>query len=500
MKNSSEKPVLLIYPGKYNGYSSVMPVSSLALASALHDQGYKIHILDCRVQKFLEFPYTDYLFAGITCLSGNHISHGLEIAVYLKKHFPALPLVWGGPHPSALPVETCKHELVDIVAAGEGDNTICHLANAIENHIPLSGVEGIIYKFKGEILVNKKRKVIDNMDSLSFYPYHLLSLDKYNTGEIGINTSRGCPHNCGFCYNESFHGCTYRVKSSERVLEEIECIMKIFSPTRLKFYDDNFFVNVKRVKEILEGMIAKKFKIKWDASCRPDYFYRFSHEFCELLKRSGCWKLSFGMETGSKRLQQLIKKNLDPSLVEKISRKALNYSIFPKINYMIGLPDEKLADISETIKSIKKTYMIMPDKCQIFRYFPTPGTSLAERARELGMKFPRNLEEWSMVQPKDFSFLTFLPQKRWEILQCIYYVNEFNFLDKSKKGRFFLPLEKLSFLEKSFLYILKPLAKVRWASSFFSFPYEFNLFHQILKSRFKNFYDDIYSRETQRGD
>ncbi len=151
-------------------------------------------------------------------MSGLQIKYALEFARYVRCKIRSSPLVWGGVHPTLLPEQTASNDFVDIVVRGEGELIIKDLANALSSNEPLDAVAGITYNFNGLIKNNPDGKIIDLDDEPIALPYDLLQMDKYpslKSGRFHIQTSRGCPHRCGFCYNTNFNKNRWRGKSCQ---------------------------------------------------------------------------------------------------------------------------------------------------------------------------------------------------------------------------------------------------------------------------------------------
>ncbi len=136
----------------------------------------------------------------------------------------------------------------------------------------------------------------------------------FRAGRFHIQTSRGCPHGCSYCYNSVFNRRRWRAKSARRVLDEIEYIMSKFPHVKIiDPVDDNFFVDKKRVEDICNGMLDRQIKVKWRADCRFDYLSNYDKEFIELLQQSGCVELDFGGESGSERITMFGRKRCHAS-------------------------------------------------------------------------------------------------------------------------------------------------------------------------------------------
>ena len=192
----------------------------------------------------------------------SKFGYALAFARKVRKEKPNVPIVWGGVHPTLLPEQTVKNEYVDVVVRGEGEAVVVDLADCIASGKPLDKVKGITFKVNKEIRNNPDAEIID-MDKIPIeLPFELLKLDKYpslTAGRVHIQTSRGCPHRCGFCYNILFNRHAWRGKSAKRVLDEIEFLMQKFPQTKIiDPIDDNFFVDKKRVEDICNGLISRE--------------------------------------------------------------------------------------------------------------------------------------------------------------------------------------------------------------------------------------------------
>ena len=217
--NTGEEDIVLVYPGKFRAPDPQVPLAILHIAASLQQEGFNVHILDMRLNDYRRFVVGNPLFVGISCMSGLQIKYALEFAKQVRQQNPSVPLVWGGVHPTLLPEQTICNDLVDIVVRGEGELIIKDLANALSQNQPLEDVTGITYKINDAIKSNPDGKVIDLDEIPVDLPYELLDMNKYpsfRSGRFHIQTSRGCPHRCGFCYNTIFNKNRWRAKCCEK--------------------------------------------------------------------------------------------------------------------------------------------------------------------------------------------------------------------------------------------------------------------------------------------
>ena len=403
LDSDKKRGVLLVFPGKFRAPDPQIPLALLYLAASLREEGFSVRILDMRLEDYRSFNVGDPFFVGISCMSGLQIKYALEFARHVRANNPTCPLVWGGVHPTLLPEQTASNDYVDIVVRGEGELIIKDLADAIAANQPLDGVAGITYTVNGAVKSNPDGQIINLDDIPIALPYDLLQMDKYpsfKSGRFHIQTSRGCPHRCGFCYNTNFNKNKWRGKSAKRVLDEIEYILNMFPDVKIiDPIDDNVFVDRERVEEICQGLLERNLDVEWRANCRFDYLSTYDKDFLELLATSGCVELDFGGESGSDRLQKLICKDVTAQqMLQSVENLRLwAPSIEPYVSWMSGLPSETDEDLNQTFDLMDKMSQVNP-KTQhygIFVYtpFPSPVMNLLPS----DFKAPQTLEEWGSI-------------------------------------------------------------------------------------------------------
>jgi anaerobic magnesium-protoporphyrin IX monomethyl ester cyclase len=474
-----EKEVLLVFPGKYHDPSPQAPLALLYIASSLLKEGYKVRILDMRLEDYRNFKVGNPVFVGISSMSGHQISYGLEFAKKVRAVAPKCSIIWGGVHPTLLPEQTVKNDHVDIVVRGEGEETAVELANKLYADQPIDNVKGITYKKNDKIISTPDRRFIDLNDLPTSLPYYLLSTEGYpslQAGRIHIQTSRGCPHRCGFCYNSIVNRGVWRGTKPEWVLETIENARRELPNLKcIDIVDDNFFVDEKRVADICKGLIQHQFSVPWRANCRFDYLADYDSEFFSLLENSRCKELNFGAETGSPRLLKLIKKDVTPVQMVSALRKLQKWapSVEPYVFWMSGYPGETDKDLHETFQVMdslneanRKTQHIA---MFVFTPFPSPMLNL------LGSKFvpPQSLEEWSSLDI--FHFKPPWHTKEFvRLIEAVSLVISYAFYPKERIG-------EMGLTYKFGYWLLNKSAQFRWRHRYFRFAWELDIVSALLK-------------------
>lgn len=490
---------LSVNPKHYKDHVFREPTNLLYLGSVLDNEGYNVKIIDvCPYHvegnnsflKVLKKEADNALLVGITALT-EQIKQGIELSEFAKKINPNLKIVWGGVHPSLFPSQTCIDPLIDFVVVGEGETTLLELTNALEkDNSDFSGIDGLVYKENGNVKINNPRKLLD-MNELPSPNWDLVEVDRYITmpdgrKEMQVHTSRGCPHRCTFCINRIFENLRWRSKNAEKVLDEIEYLINRYNVDHIRFRDENFSVNKKRVDEIAEGILKRKFDITWRMSARCDYFKRGFIDENNLGRwvKSGLEQIDTGAESGSDRVLKILKKDLTPQDILNAARMINKFDLKSTFSFMIGLPGETREDMEKTVDIIFKIKEINPKKMrilgpQIFR--PYPGGELYNTCKRLGLKEPDNLRGWISLDPLHAVGYTSLQELPWiEDRRYVYFISRnmpylvYNWHElRTYSWTGFRPATKRA--------IFGVIQKLRHKTNFLYFLYEEQLYYKMLR-------------------
>lgn len=400
--------VILVYP-KSSYIESAMKSQYLPLslmqAAVFAEKEFSVKIIDQRTVKRWETEITkelrkDTLCVCVTALTGEMINNALEISRFVKRNSKA-PVVWGGVHPTILPEQTLRSKYIDILVIGEGEQTLYELVKALRSNRPLDEIPGLAYKKDGEIKVNQTRPLL-NLDDVPDPPYHLVNVEDYlvkfeGRNMIALETSRGCPYRCTFCYSTSFgFRKKWRPLSVDKTLERIRSVKEKFNVDGIEIIDDNFFVAANRARAILTRIVEEKLDVFLNINGRINDILRLDGGNLDLLERSNVKRLAVGVESGSQRILDMIRKDVTIREVLDFKDKIDKTRIPPYYNFVGGFPTETEADLRLSAE-------IMPRllrgnkraKVSIFHCFrPLPGTELMDVCVERGLEKPRCLEEW----------------------------------------------------------------------------------------------------------
>jgi radical SAM superfamily enzyme YgiQ (UPF0313 family) len=296
----------------------------------------------------------------------------------------------GGIHPTVLPDETLADENVDFVVRGEGEQTMHELVSAMNKNNGFEKILGLSFKKRGSIVHNPSRPFIDNLDALPFPARHLLPMKKYHKllstqlDEVfqkpidSVLGSRGCPYHCIFCAARTVSGHRYRVRSIKNIIREIEALINTYGIRQICFGDDNLVVNKDRTEKLCDELIRRGISdhLVWICETRID---SVDKEILQKMKIAGCKLISFGIESGSQRLLNLIKKETKIETIEKTLNLAKEVGIITRGTFMLGLPTETLEETQRTIEFAIKLDL---DFVKFSLTTPYPGTELYNRCLE----------------------------------------------------------------------------------------------------------------------
>ena len=382
-------------------YHAWTPLAILSLGAYLEQRGIEVEYFDERIhrrERFRELVSRRPLLVGLSTMTCFQIKNTLGLAKIARKINPGIPLVWGGTHPSMMAGQTLESGLVDFVIKGEGEQTLLELARALqEGRKEFSAIDGLGWKQDGRNVLNRDRDFLD-IEALPF-PYdgkgkEILSEYLKRAGDtlenIGYESSRGCPHKCGFCYNVFFHKNVCRVKSVEKVRSEL-LKLKELGVNKMTFYDDTFLAGKKDMMvKIL--VLLKELDFKWIANVRIN---TFNPELIKQFEESGCVYLFFGVESPDNAVLKFIRKGQNRRMIDEGIKVASQGNIPTLYSLMIGLPGETEEQMNRTLDFADEIRGRHPGaEVPIQPYVPLPGTLLYEEALKAGFRPPTHLEGW----------------------------------------------------------------------------------------------------------
>ncbi|MCC6273021.1 MAG: radical SAM protein [Deltaproteobacteria bacterium] len=288
---------------------------------------------------------------GISSICSN-FPMALYIAKLIKEFEPGSLIIFGGPQPSSIPGEILERfPFVDCVVAGEGERTLAEMVECGFRLDAFREVPGLWYRDDGRIQSNAKRALVENMDDLPFPDYALVNIWDYAEFQGGgyspcIEVGRGCPFHCTFCSTSLMWEKDFRVKSPARIFQEMKRLNETFGFASFDFIHDNFTTSRKFVTDFCEYLENhSEPQYTWTASSRTDCI---DVKRLQRMYRVGLRGLFFGIETGSARMQAVIKKNLNFENFEPILQEGNRIGMSSTTAFIMGFPEEGEEDLDQT--------------------------------------------------------------------------------------------------------------------------------------------------------
>lgn len=388
---------LFIVPLSHTHYV-VPPIGLGYLASALRQNGFlEVSVLDCVKERLSFKGLKEYLrrlrpkVIGFQVFSYdfNSVVKGVDLA---RETLPDSIILVGGPHVSA--VNTMALEEIkgaDFGFVGEAEVGLPLLLRKIigGEQIPWEDVPGLIWRENRGIRVNP-RAVIKDLDKLEFLAWDLMAPDTYpdipqggfykNFPIAPISTSRGCPYLCAFCGSTVNMGRNLRLRSIRNVLDEMSMLYYDFGVREFHIIDDMFNFYQERVLEFCQGLAKRKLDISYTF---PNGL-RLNHlnkETLIAMKDTGLYTFTVGIESGSQRILDMMKKNLTLKLIEEKVNLIRETGITPSGFFILGYPTETLDDIKATISFAKRLNL---KRAHFGNFLPLPGTEITQKLIEAG--------------------------------------------------------------------------------------------------------------------
>ncbi len=382
-------------------------ISLAALAAVLLKNDYPTKILDLSISARPFEDLADTLnsfqpdFVGVTFTTSLCREAG-EIAKRAKIFNSSIKTIAGGAHTSVFPAEVVEKYNFDFAVFGEGEETLLDLVSDKN----LAEINGLAYcNEQGEIIINQPRELIANLDSLPYPAYYLYNSKNYYSPRItsrkspvaAIETSRGCPYSCIFCSKHIFKK-RFRPKSAKRVVDEMEILLNL-GYKEIHIWDDCFSADLRHPIDICDEIIRRKLKVCWNIynGIRVD---RVNEEVLTKLKAAGCYRVSFGIESGDQSILDHSQKMITLEQIREAVKTAKKVGIETLGFIMIGLPGETPETIKKTIDFAIELDLDLP---KVGIATPLPGTEFFNEWEKKGLILSYDWSDYVLHSKKRIS-------------------------------------------------------------------------------------------------
>lgn len=365
----------------------IWPPSDLAqAASIIREYADDISIVDFMISDFSEKEALEKIIGfnpSVIILQSSTpaLKNDLLFCHSLKRAMPETVIVFFGLHASVRPDDILSEE-IEFAVRSEPEKTLSELIRSLKDNAKgFEDIKGLSYWKNGRTFHNPDREYVEDLDSFPFPARDLLQNDKYimpyNQEPFAIiNVSRGCPYRCIFCTSGFYYGRSWRCRSPENIVSEIEDVLAKYKINNFLFLSDTFNFDREFVFKLCRLIIDKRFGIKWVCNSRVD---KLDEELALQMRKAGCWLVSLGIESASGLILEKIKKNITVYQSQKAVDVAKRAGIKTLCYFVFGLPGENADTMKETIKFIKNTAM---DFVYIYSATPFPGTEFYNQARD----------------------------------------------------------------------------------------------------------------------
>lgn len=389
--------IALAHPSTHNGVQSLFtfhknegvghkpPQGIMVLATYLREQGFKnVHCFDAQLDDLSPEETVDRLAQMEPDVIGLTVWTDFwypcwKTAKLLRERLPKVKIIMGGPHCTVYPKETIEHSEADYVICGDGEDILLELSKALDAGKPAGDLPGLWKKENGKITgPSVPIAMVEDITKIPAPDRLLLPYKRYNSVinpgeyETTMITSRGCPHKCVFC---KMHVQKVYARSAEQVIDEFKEIAEL-GMTDIQIYDDTFTWSKKRVKDICEGILDNNLKVNWAIR---DRVKGADPEVNMLMKRAGCYRIHFGVESGSPSILKASGKGITLEQVEYAVKIAKDAGFATMAYYMFGFLDETYED---ALKTMSYSMKLNTDYAVYAVLIPYPATTLYEEGLE----------------------------------------------------------------------------------------------------------------------
>ncbi len=415
-----KKRVLLVNPPYPLEESPSPPFGLMSLGAYLLENDIDVIIEDYIVNPYSRERARDIArqfrpdIIGSTGVTMN-INAAIKILGDFSEESPGSAIVMGGPHVTFDAQNILSdNPHIDFIVRGEGEITTTELIRNLGDDAAYKSIRGLSYRDNSSIRHNEMRDFIADINILPYPARHLIQLSKYKALGLPINmiTSRGCPFECIFCVGSKMVGRRVRYFDTKRVVDEFQMLASM-GFKQINIVDDLFTSHRKRCIEICEEILRRGIKHEWTAFARVD---TVSRELLEIMKKSGCNMLCFGIESGVQEILDRVKKKTTLEKIEKALVLCREVGVVPMASYIMGLP-------GETPETVRQTMDFAKSLCNSYGFHilaPFPGTEVREKADEYGMRILTS--DWDLYDAnRSVCESIYLPHEEVDRI-----VNEFN--------------------------------------------------------------------------
>ena len=375
------------------------PISLTQTAAILRERGYEVRVNDCSVEgvdrEALRAILKDFSPQLVVMNSTTpSLNFDMTIPALVKEELPEAKVAAFGIHVGTLPEETFSmSDALDYIVRGEPEYTIADLADGLANETDLSAIAGLSLRRNGAIFHAQNRGFFKNLDEMPYPAWDLIDLDNYKLPFSGrhflmVTTARGCPYDCIYCVAQSYYGRKIRMRKVPKIVDEIEYLGEKYGVRDFFFWSESFTIIKAAIKELCREILRRNLKVRWVCNSRVD---NIDQELLELMKKAGCWMISYGIESGEQAILDAIKKDITLDQIRETVYLTRRIGFQIAGHFVLGLP-------GETAQTLQKTYdfacSLDLDYAQFYCASPWPGSEFYRMAKSEGWLASHNWDDF----------------------------------------------------------------------------------------------------------
>ena len=421
------KILLVIYDDQ--SYISLFPMGLAYIAAVLEKEGYEVEVYSQDVHHYSDEHLTRYLdehrfdVVAVSVIAGYYQYRKLlsiSAAINCANHRPTY--IIGGYGPTPEPEFFMEKTKADIIVMGEGEETAVELFHALDNKLPLNFIKGIAFNNSGKCMINERRPLIEDVNSIDWPAYHKFPIDHYRLYKmprsstmdfsLPMMSGRGCTFKCTFCYRMDTG---YRARDPEDLLDEVTYLNKTFGITRISFQDDLLMTSVARTEEICAAFEKANLNVQWDCNGRLNFA---KPDLLKRMEKSGCIYVNYGIESMDAKVLNKMKKGLRPQQIFEGIESTLKTGMSPGLNFIFGNVGDTRETLQKTVDFLLK-YDDFSERRTLRPVTPYPGSPLYYTAIEKGMlEGPEDFYEHKHLN-SDLLCVNFTEMSDAELYDCL---------------------------------------------------------------------------------
>jgi anaerobic magnesium-protoporphyrin IX monomethyl ester cyclase len=372
--------VLLVYPAlsdRLDRFPTRPPLGMAYLLAVLRQHGHDGRLVDEQLEPDLGGVIERYqprvVGFSVTTWTAPRVA---EKASALKRKYPQVVCVAGGPHATALP-ESLLRVGFDIVVRGYGEKILLEVLEALAGQRPLAEVAGIAFGENGAV-VTTAPAAEPALNDLPLPDYDQLDLKQY--AWCSVSSSRGCPSGCLFCSDSFLFGRRIHLRTPAHFVGELEKLYFDHGVRNFYVVDEQFTFQEARVLEICRLIGQRGLDINWTVNSRVDCVTK---DMLAGMRAAGCRSVAFGVESGSEQILKTIHKGISPDQVARAVMLAKQAGLRVKTSWIVGLP----GSYAEQLKSIDLMVKTQPNHIDVYWLTVYPGTPFWQHPEKYGLHF-----------------------------------------------------------------------------------------------------------------